>query len=437
MDKKNPNAAEKKGPGAGPTFVTALVICLLAVCMTPTASNVMGSLPRHDLIEPPRSPEPPGQKDREAAIIRDRVKPGGSISQILDPVLPLKTVYELNRRSRGIFCLQNIRPGHAYQIHVRDGRMVRFEYDICPAERLVIQYEKNDFSISREPVVRAMSRTSISGTVATTLYHAVKAAGESGILAGRLAEIFAWDIDFIRDIRPGDRFRAVVETYVTPNGAKGYGHILAAEFTCRGTTFRAFYHENSDQVGGYYDEKGRSLHKTFLKAPLSFSRISSGFSLKRMHPILKSYRSHPAIDYAAPEGTPIKTVGDGKVAAMGTSPTMGNHVMIRHANGYVTRYFHLSRFARGLARNKPVAQGDLIGYVGQTGYATGPHLCFRMTKDGKPVNPLTLHATSARPVPEEDMAEFLKLTAELNQAMDNARADASSVLAGTAEAYGS
>jgi murein DD-endopeptidase MepM/ murein hydrolase activator NlpD len=198
-----------------------------------------------------------------------------------------------------------------------------------------------------------------------------------------------------------------VEKRFFKNRFSGYGRILAAQFTNQGRTHKAFFHKTADGTQGYYDAQGHAIQKAFLKAPLSFSRISSGFSMRRLHPILNEYHPHPAIDYAAPEGTPVKTVGDGVVAAMGYSKTMGNHVTIRHAAGYVTRYWHLSGFAPELYQNHHVAQGQLIGFVGQTGYATGPHLDFRITKHGQPVNPLTYETPSARPVPAEEMSLFL------------------------------
>jgi len=393
-----------------------LLTCLFTICLTPTVSNVMGSLP----VQPP--PEQPGDNLQDITTLKGRVPKGGSISQILDPVLPLKTVYELNHRSKKTFYLRNIRPGHPYLIHVREGRMIRFEYRISPEEQLIIQKEGDQFTITREPLAFTIIPQTVTGHVTSSLFEAIREAGEGCTLALKLSDIFAWDIDFLRDIRPGDRFGLIVEKRFYQGRFSGYGHILATEFTNRGKTHKAFFHRNSDQTQGYYDDRGRALQKTFLKAPLAFSRISSKFSMHRMHPILKEFHPHPAVDYAAPEGTPVKTVGDGVVAGMGYSKTMGNHVMIRHAAGYVTRYWHLSRFAPGLSTNQQVAQGQLIGFVGQTGYATGPHLDFRITKDGHPVDPLTYKTPTARPVAPEEMPLFLSQTARLSRELSGAPA---------------
>ncbi len=396
--------------------ITTLITCLFTICLTPTISNVMGSLP---VQSPPQQLQ---DNLQDITILKGTVQKGSSISQILDPVLPLKTVYDLCRRSKKTFFLQNIRPGQPYQIHVREGRMVRFEYRISTEEQLIIQKQGDDFNITREPLAFTIVHKTVTGHITSSLFRAVRTAGEGGTLAMKLSDIFAWDIDFLRDIRPGDTFRLIVEKRFYQDKFSGYGHILAAEFTNQGRTCKAFFHENADHAQGYYDEKGHALQKAFLKAPLTFSRISSGFSMNRMHPILKEVHPHPAVDYAAPEGTPVKTVGDGVIADMGFSKSMGNHVMIRHAAGYVTRYWHLRGFAPGLSRNQQVAQGQLIGFVGHTGYATGPHLDFRITKNGLPVNPLSLKVPKARPVPAEEMPIFLSQTASLSRTLEGSSA---------------
>jgi murein DD-endopeptidase MepM/ murein hydrolase activator NlpD len=186
----------------------------------------------------------------------------------------------------------------------------------------------------------------------------------------------------------------------------GYGRILAAEFTNRGETFQAFLYQDGDRRADYFDAEGQSLRKAFLKAPLSFSRISSGFTMRRFHPITKTWKSHPAIDYAAPPGTPIKSVGDGIITKKGYTRGNGNYIKIRHNSSYETLYLHMKGFARGIAQGKRVAQGQTIGYVGSTGLATGPHLCFRMRKNGAPVNPQRVKAPSVKPVSKENLADF-------------------------------
>ena len=377
-----------------------LVTCLLILFSSSPVSNVMGSLPEMKPVPHPRTGRP------DVRIIKGKIKKGDTISVLLDPYLPLKTIYRLNHRSTRIFSLQKMQPGKPYRITVQKGRMTRFEYNIDMADRLVIQKCSDGFTMGRLPVEYTTTLETVSATITSSLFEAVRKSGEQCELALKLSGIFAWDIDFIRDIRPEDNFRVLVEKRFYEGKFSGYGKVRAASFTNRGKTFNAFLHKTAAGSEGYYDENGSSLQKAFLKAPLEFSRISSKFALKRMHPILKEYRSHPGVDYAAPEGTPVKTVGDGIIAAFGHSSTTGNYVMIRHSNGYTTRYYHLSGFPEGMRHNRKVLQGDIIGYVGMTGYATGPHLCFRMQKDGRAVDPLTHKFPSATPVAPVEMDQF-------------------------------
>ena len=232
-------------------------------------------------------------------------------------------------------------------------------------------------------------------------------------MAINLADIFGWDIDFILDIREGDAFHAVVEKRFREGLPAGYGRILAAEFINQGKSYRAILFSDGNGNSDYYDPEGRNLRKAFLKAPLSFSRISSGFTMRRFHPITKTWKAHPAIDYVAPIGTPIKTVGEGKVVRIGYTKGNGNFIEIHHSNGYSTLYLHMSQFARGIKKGKRVKQGQIIGYVGATGLATGPHLCFRMRNDGIPVDPTKVNIPSPPAVSSENMAEFRTLASPL------------------------
>jgi murein DD-endopeptidase MepM/ murein hydrolase activator NlpD len=206
----------------------------------------------------------------------------------------------------------------------------------------------------------------------------------------------------------------------------GYGKIQAAFFTNQGTLFKAFLYQDSNGEYGYYDEQGKSLQKSFLKAPLAFSHISSKFTRKRLHPILKEYRPHPGVDYAAPEGTPIKTVGDGTITHIGYNKGMGNYINVRHPNGYITEYNHMCKFAKGMKRQKQVSQGDVIGYVGMTGYATGPHLDFRMKKNGRLVDPLKHKSPPAKPVASDEMNIFKARALEMSRKISNSLKMASS-----------
>jgi murein DD-endopeptidase MepM/ murein hydrolase activator NlpD len=315
-------------------------------------------------------------------------------------------IYELGKLCKSVFPLSRLSAGQTYRLCLSNDDFERFEYDINQEEQLIISHENDEFSVKKVPIPYTTEIVRVRGKIETSLFEAVTGTGESDVLAMNLADIFAWDIDFILDIRQGDSFQALVEKRYREGQPAGYGRVLAAEFTSRGETFQAFLYQDGDRRADYFDAEGQSLRKAFLKAPLSFSRISSGFTMRRFHPITKTWKSHPAIDYAAPSGTPIKSVGDGIIIKKGYTRGNGNYIKIRHNSSYETLYLHMKGFARGIAQGKRVAQGQTIGYVGSTGLATGPHLCFRMRKNGAPVNPQRVKAPSVKPISAENLADF-------------------------------
>ncbi len=350
-------------------------------------------------------------------IINSVVKSGDTASSILNDHLKIREILELSRQSRSVYPFKNIRAGHLYKILVLDDQFYGFEYEINKDEKLIVRKASEGFSIAKAKVVYDIKTQVISSEIDNNLFGAVRKAGESSELAIKIADIFAWDIDFIRDIRPGDSFSALVEKRFRKGEPAGYEKILAVFFTNKGETHKAFWHKDADGRKSYYDEKGRSLRKAFLKAPLDFSRIASGYTRRRFHPILKIYRPHSGIDYAAQKGTPIKAVGDGVVTKVDYVKSAGRYVKIRHTNGYVTVYNHMSKYAKGLKKGKQVYQGDVIGYVGSTGYATGPHLCFRMKKHGRYINPLKVRSPCVKPVDPKDIDSFLASASSLTEKM--------------------
>ncbi len=231
------------------------------------------------------------------------------------------------------------------------------------------------------------------------------------VLALELSEIFAWDIDFTTDLRKGDTYRLVVEELWHNGEFRKHGRILAAEFSNNGVTHQAYFHEHKGKPG-YYDPKGKSMRRAFLKAPLSYRRISSGYGNRR-HPITKRYQTHKAVDYAAPRGTPVSAVGDGTVVHAGYKGPNGNLVIIRHPNGYKTYYLHLHKIARGVRRGRKVTQGQVIGTVGSTGRATGPHLDFRIKKGKRFINPLKLVIPKDPGLPASALDEYRTLRSRM------------------------
>jgi murein DD-endopeptidase MepM/ murein hydrolase activator NlpD len=253
----------------------------------------------------------------------------------------------------------------------------------------------------------------VEGTIRDSLYHSAAEEGIDLDLVAALADVFAWDIDFFVDLRAGDRYSVLYEQRFRNGVFIGTGRILAAHFDNAGTRYEAYLYQVPGTGAGYYDRGGRSLRRQFLKSPLRYTRISSGFSRSRLHPIFKVYRPHLGVDYAAPAGTPVAAVGDGRVVSAGWSKGFGRCVEIRHNGSYASAYGHLCRFAPGIRQGAAVKQGQIIGYVGSTGWATGPHLDFRFKQDGRPVNPMHVRFPTADPVPRQHLAAFREHAARL------------------------
>ena len=245
-----------------------------------------------------------------------------------------------------------------------------------------------------------------TGDIKTNLYAATDEAGMPEAAANQLNELFSGDIDFHHDLRKGDKFTVVYEMTYSNGALLHTGRIQAAEFINQGHTYRAVYFQKDAQHGDYYTPEGKSMHKAFLRSPVEFSRISSGFTTARFHPILKKWRAHKGVDFAAPMGTRVKVTADGIVSLVGKQNSYGNVIMVNHQGRYTTVYGHLSRFAKGLHQGQHVAQGDVIGYVGMTGWATGPHLHYEFRVNGQQHDPLRVALPDAKPIDSTYLAAF-------------------------------
>lgn len=295
-------------------------------------------------------------------------------------------------------------PGHFYSI-VCDGTgcIKRLEYEIDPRKRLVVE---GDEPVARlENVSYRIALTGVVCIVRDDIFQAVADMGESPRLAAMLAEVFGTEINFLKDVHPGDSFAIAVEKRYQNGNYYGYGRIVAASFTSSGHTFETFLFPTNGK-DAYYNAKGENTHRAFLQAPLAVTRITSRFSMSRKHPILGYSRPHQGVDYAAPTGTPIKAVSDGVVTARGWGGQSGNRVIIAHADGLESLYSHLSGFARGLRNGSQVSQGQVIGFVGMTGLATGPHLDFRLRKNGQFIDPSKVLNPRSAPVGVSDKKKF-------------------------------
>ncbi len=305
-----------------------------------------------------------------------------------------------------LFDFRRAQPGHSYWlVQADDGRVVDFRYWTSQVQNYHLSLEGEDYVSRREQSELATRTARIAGVVSTSLHEAVVELGEDPQLASDFGEIFAWDVDFSRAVQPNDEFRILYErlyrthedgedVYVRP------GRILAAQFDGQAGSFKALYFEPEVGRGAYYRPDGSSVEGSYLRAPLPFARISSRYSAARRHPILKITRPHHGIDYAAPVGTSVWAVGNGELVYRGWAGGFGNLVKIRHEDGYVTYYAHLSRFSKGLRVGQQVQQKQVIGYVGSSGLATGPHVCFRIAQDGRYLDPARLRPSRVgEPVP--------------------------------------
>ena len=387
------------------------LLALLAIVLLCAAALTAG------LFKPQQSSDAVADSGSRVKVISGTIQPGDTFSSLMGTLMSPQQLHELTSRCRKVFPLRQIAVGQPYELSVREGVFARFAYDINSDDQLIITSSPEGFTVERVPISYTVKQAVVQGTINSSLFQAVIDSGESEGLAMQLADVFAWDINFFLDIQQGDSFRAVVEKRFRNGQPAGSGRLLAADFTVQGQTYQAFYFKDGDHAPGYYDQDGRNLRKAFLKAPLSYRRISSGFTMRRRHPITNQVKPHLAIDYAAPSGTPIHSVGSGVVSVAAYKRGNGKYVKVTHPNGWATMYNHMSRFGRNIRKGTRVEQGQLIGYVGSTGLSTGPHLDFRMYRNGRPVNPLKVKSPPARPVSKANMLAFKALVAERTACM--------------------
>ncbi len=325
-------------------------------------------------------------------------------NSLLESFLRSQRVSESHLRGLGfridsVFSVKRFRAGRAtYFFRQPDSSVAYWVYKHTPEEYLLVAFHADSVDVRRGtlPVTEQLSLS--HATIESSLWNAMRASGAQPDLALRLSDLFAWSVDFF-GLTAGDEFITVYDKKFVADQEIGLGQIYTAYYIHGQDTLKAYRFEQ-DSSWSYWDVHGNSMRKAFLKAPLSFTRISSHFSYGRMHPILKVVRAHTGVDYAAPMGTPVMALGDGTVIGKGYDKGGGNFVKIRHNGVYTTGYLHLSKFAKGLQVGNRVTQSEVIGYVGMTGYATGPHLDFRVWKNGTPINPLTLDSPSDTPIKE-------------------------------------
>lgn len=309
------------------------------------------------------------------------------------------------------FDVRRIHAGNEYEalFESKGGRPLFFIYDVDNYTHILFSLTDSIY-VKRVEEQRYQKRSTATVTIESSLWNDVKRAGVSPLLALKISDIYAWAIDFF-SLRKGDSFTVLYDELLFDGKTVDIDNIWYAEFIHAGKCYYAVNFRDGEKSSLYWNEKGESLRKAFLKAPLNFVRISSRFTYNRRHPVLKIVRPHTGVDYAAPKGTPVMTIGDGTVIFKGWSGGGGNTIKIRHNSIYTTSYMHLSGYAKGLSKGSRVRQGEVIGYVGSTGLSTGPHLDFRVYKNGTPIDPLKMESPSVEPVSKENM-ELFKTTLE-------------------------
>ena len=339
-----------------------------------------------------------------------RVQSGQTLSGILaQRGASAERIRELALIPRDTFDVRTIGQGKEYLcFYTPDSTLEYFVYKQSRIQSVVFHL-KDSMHVERQLKQIQTLRKTADATIETSLWNAFVGQGISPTLAIELSEVYQWTVDFF-GLQKGDRFRAVYDEQFVDSTSIGIGRIHTAVYIHQRDTQYAYYFEEGD-THGYFEPNGASLRKTFLKAPLNYKRISSHFTYARKHPIYKTVRPHTGVDYAAPMGTPVVALGDGTVIEKGYKGGGGNTVKIRHNSVYTTAYLHLSKYGKNIEVGKRVQQGQVIGYVGSTGASTGPHLDFRVWKNGTPVNPLTLESPSVDPIPASLKQEFDSIVA--------------------------
>jgi murein DD-endopeptidase MepM/ murein hydrolase activator NlpD len=339
------------------------------------------------------------------------------LSQVLDEyAIPYSTVYKIVENAKPIFNIRKMRAGNEYYIYSQPtDSSIEARYFVYKDQqyRFIIfnlqdSFEVYSFQKQIDTIVR-----SVSGTITRTLYHSIQDIEAPFELGEKLSQVYAWQVDFFH-IQKNDGFRVLFEELVVDGESIGVGRVLASWFKHHRDTFEAYFYPK-EGYENYYDENGKSLRKAFLKAPLKYSRISSRFSRRRFHPVQKRWKAHLGTDYAAPRGTPILAVGDGTVIAAAYTRGNGRYVKIKHNSTYTTQYLHMSRYGKGIRKGVRVSQGQVIGYVGATGLATGPHLCYRFWVNGKQTDPFRVKIPPSKSIDESERQEYNAVMEKLKQ----------------------
>ena len=348
-----------------------------------------------------------GTADAQPGWIDINIKTGDSMAHIFQRRgLSPRDLHEILNSHELAPALKQLRPGQLISLQEDDGRLLALRFDLDLTQTLLARKQAGSFTSEIITVELETRIKQAQGVINESLFLAGQAAGLPDKLIMQLIDIYGWDIDFRLDIRKGDSFKVIFEEKYKHREKVAEGPVLAAEFNNRDRTIRAARYEDDHGHADYYTAEGENLRKAFLRNPLNFSRISSHFNLRRKHPVLNRIRAHRGVDYAAATGTPVKTTGDGTIQHIGNKGGYGKTIIVKHGGKYSTLYAHLSRYRKGMKRGRTVKQGQVIGYVGMTGLATGPHLHYEFRVNDRHHNPLTVSLPAAENVPPAELDRF-------------------------------
>lgn len=364
---------------------------------------------------------PMGFSPDSLEVAEGKVKNGQFFSTLLGSLgMSQQEAYNLTEASVDVFDVKTLRVGQSYRAYYDDSVLQYLVYDRDKASCLVFDCtEPYDAWVYEKPVT--VEKRFADVTIDNSLWVDMRADGVSPLLIVSLSDIYAWTVDFFA-LQKGDRFRVLYEERMCDGEVIAVDTVRYAVFSHAGEDFPMVMYDQKDGGNIWWNEKGESMRKAFLKAPLNYSRISSGFSYARRHPITRRVQPHTGVDYAAPKGTPVVTIGDGVVTSAKYEGAGGNTVRIRHNSVYSTAYLHLSKYAKGLKAGQRVRQGEVIGYVGSTGRSTGPHLDFRVWKNGTPINPLKMESPPAEPINDSNKEAFTAAAAKYKAQIDSIQA---------------
>ena len=354
--------------------------------------------------------------------IRDlSVKKNESLYLMLQKLeLDEQQIYRAIQKAKRVIDVRSFKPRQAYRAYLskKNNELEKMVWEPNDVEFVTFDWQQDSLQIYRASRAVTMKSRQVSGTINSSLYNALSGAESRDKLVYKMSDIFAWQVDFF-NLRKGDTFKILYEDKFVEDRHFDVGEILAVELEHMGDTYTAYRYENKE-IDGYYDKDGKSVQKALLKAPFTYDqRISSGFDPNRFHPVLKRRRAHNGVDYAAPYGTPILSVGDGTVRRAGYYGAAGRMVEVEHNNSYKTEYMHMSKFASGVRSGTHVKQGEVIGYVGNSGRVTGTHLHYGMYRNNRPINPLTVDLPPAKSLPQDIMPNFKEMRNNLNLRLFN------------------